>query len=297
MKGDLFFTFLSKGKVYNKMADGVPQSFRFAALCSRRPRSLGIVRSASAAVVQQGSSAFSNSGMMSCELFGGRNPKRCGNPKSGSAAFFQGSAGWVQRLTGRFRGKEDLDMTPSLQPPTTTEAAEKYYGKFHQCQGSTTHCADFSMSMACHIYYDRKGRATTRCQVDKITRFLDTFFVLGYRFPPIKNGKPEGGATPGGIIAALLWLKIPFSFNPFGTLNTLEHALIDNRMIIVSQGKIMDPKEGTWGHVMVIVGMDGNEFLVLDPAQPKGTGVVRRNKNTFMNKWWYPPFHPCWVIG
>jgi hypothetical protein len=187
-------------------------------------------------------------------------------------------------------------MAPPPKTTTTPESTEKYFGKFHQFQGATTHCADYSISMACNIFYDRKGRSTSRCKVDKITKFLDRYFFLGYRFPA-REGITEGGATPGGIMAALLLLGIPFSFNPFGTMNTLEHALIDNKMVIVSQGQIMDPTSGTWGHVMLLVGMDGDVWLLLDPSRPAGSGVSRMDKRAFLKNWWYPPFHPCWVIG
>jgi hypothetical protein len=186
-------------------------------------------------------------------------------------------------------------MAPPPKTPSTPEATEKYYAKFHQYQGNTTHCADYSISMACHVYYDKQGKSTKRCRVDKITKFLDQYFFLGYRFPA-REGITEGGATPGGIMAALLLLQIPFFFNPFGTLSAVEHMLIDGKMVIVSQGQIMDPKSGTWGHVMLIVGMDGGVFLILDPANRQG-GISRMDKRAFVNNWWYPPFHPYWVIG
>jgi hypothetical protein len=187
-------------------------------------------------------------------------------------------------------------MVPSPEQPSDKPTAEEYFGKFHQTQGSTTHCADYSISMACHIYYDKKGRPSERCEAGKITEFLDRFFFLGYRFPS-ERGIAEGGATPGGVIAALLVLGVPFFFNPFGTLEGLEHALLEEKVILVSQGRLLDPKSGTWGHVMVVVGMDGDAFLILDPAQPAGSGVSRRDKRAFLNDWWFPPFHPCWVIG
>ena len=92
----------------------------------------------------------------------------------------------------------------------------------------------------------------------------------------------------------MLVTGVPFLFNPFGTLEGLEQSLRNEKMIIVSQGKIMDPTAGTWGHVMLIVGMNENAFLLLDPAEREG--VSRKDKRAFLNDW-YPPFHPCWVIG
>jgi hypothetical protein len=179
---------------------------------------------------------------------------------------------------------------------------EEYLRKYHQYQGDTTHCGDFSLSMVCNIFYDRMGESTSRCEVGKITEFLD-LLPLG-RFPDIsKIPSPEwligGGATPSGITAALLALGIPFSFNPAGTIEDLENALRDGKMIMVSEGKIMDPNYNnqTWGHVMVIVGEDGDDFLFLDPSAPKGSGVTRINKNDFLDNWWFDPAHPCWIIG
>jgi hypothetical protein len=179
---------------------------------------------------------------------------------------------------------------------------EKSIGQYHQNQGDTTHCGDFSLSMVCNIYYDRMGESTSRCEVGKITEFLD-LLPIG-RFPDIsKFPSPEwligGGATPAGITAALLSLGIPFSFNPTGTIDDLENALRDGKFIIVSEGKLMDPNYNnqTWGHVMVIVGEDGEDFLFLDPSAPKGSGVTRINKNDFLGNWWFDPAHPCWIVG
>ena len=90
-------------------------------------------------------------------------------------------------------------------------------------------------------------------------------------------------------------LGIPFFFNPFGTLGGLEKALGDGKTIIVSLGKILDPKAGTWGHVVLVVGATDSAFLLLDPAEREG--VSRRDKRAFINDWWYTPVHPCWVIG
>jgi hypothetical protein len=42
--------------------------------------------------------------------------------------------------------------------------------------------------------------------------------------------------------------------------------------------------------------MDGDDFLVLDPAAPEGSGVIRKKKSDIMSQWWYDPFHPCWII-
>jgi hypothetical protein len=201
---------------------------------------------------------------------------------------------WARRAADRLRGGKEGDMTPSPHPTAPAEPAEEYFRRFHQYQGETTHCGDFSISMAGHIYCDRKGRSADRCKVEKITEFLDRYFFLGYRFPAPK-GVTEGGATPGGITAALLVLGIPAFFNPFGTLEVLEKALVNGKMIIVSQGKLMDPKQGTWGHVMLIVGMEDEKFLILDPAQREG--VSRWVKADFLKTWWYPPFHPCWLVG
>jgi len=186
-------------------------------------------------------------------------------------------------------------MTHNPQPASTPINIEEYYRNYHQHQGPTTHCADFSISMVCNIYYDKKIESASRCEVGKITAFLDRYFFLGCRFPS-KEGRTEGGATPVGIIAALLDLRIPFSFNLFGSLGFVENALKSNKIIIASLGKLFGSKSGPWGHVMVIVGMEGNYFLLLDPAQQAGSGVTRLDKEFFLSKWWHRPFRPCWVI-
>jgi hypothetical protein len=185
-------------------------------------------------------------------------------------------------------------MTSSTQPSPAPETTEEYFQRFHQHQGDTTHCADFAISMACHIYCDKNGMPLECCAVDKITGFLERFFFLGLRFPA-REGITKGGATPSGVVAALLRLGIPFFFNPFGTLGGLEKALGDGKTIIVSLGKILDPKAGTWGHVVLVVGATDSAFLLLDPAEREG--VSRRDKRAFINDWWYTPVHPCWVIG
>jgi hypothetical protein len=185
-------------------------------------------------------------------------------------------------------------MTSSTQP--SPETTEEYFKKFHQWQGHTTHCADFSISMACNIYCAKMGKSAEGCAVEQISGFLDRFFFMRFRFPNTKGGIIEGGATPCGVIAALLRLGIPFRFNLFGTLGGLEKVLRDGKMVIVSQGKIRDPKVGTRGHVVLVVGETDSVFLVLDPGI-EDNGVSRRDKRAFINDWWYTPIHPCWVIG
>jgi hypothetical protein len=186
----------------------------------------------------------------------------------------------------------------------TAAYIEQYFGKYHQNQGPTTHCGDFSLSMVCNIYYDHLGEPTSRCDVANITAFLDKFFWLGFRFPdpgkfPAADALTGGGATIQGITAALLYLGIPFTFNPFGTLDDIENALREGKIVMVSEGQILDSNNqlNIWGHVMVIVGEDGDDFLLLDPSAPPGSGVTRINKQVFLNQWWHDPVHPCWIIG
>lgn len=195
-----------------------------------------------------------------------------------------------------------LEMQEIATLVASLPSLEEIFGKYHQNQGDTTHCGDYSLSMVCNIYYDRRGESTSRCEVGNITDFLDKFFL---RFPaPDKKFLSrdfflEGGATPGGICAALLFLGIPFSFDPFGTIEEIEKSLRDGKIIMVSEGGLMDPKYNgkTWGHVMVIVGEEGDDFLLLDPSQPEKSGVTRVKKDVFLQDWWSSPIHPYWVIG
>lgn len=187
-------------------------------------------------------------------------------------------------------------MPSSTQPSPAPESTEEFFKQFHQWQGDTTHCADFSISMACNIYCAKMGKPAEDCAVEQITRFMDRFFFMRFRFPNPKGGIIEGGATPCGVIAALHRLDIPFRFHLFGTLGGLEKALGDGKTIIVSLGKILDPKAGTWGHVVLVVGETDGVFLLLDPAI-KENGVSRCDKQTLLKDWWYTPVHPCWVIG
>jgi hypothetical protein len=76
-------------------------------------------------------------------------------------------------------------------------------------------------------------------------------------------------------------LGIPFVFQPFGSLNELIDALHHRKTIIVTEGKFTDPKEGTWGHVVVIVGEEGKNFLLLDPAESDDQGVTPIEKDFF----------------
>lgn len=199
---------------------------------------------------------------------------------------------WLHSMIDLADAMKDLFVTLFLAPPAPILNMEEYYGKYLQNQGQSDRCADFSLSMICNIYFEAKGESTARCNVDLITMFIQS--IVHGKFP-WKNG----GTTPWGIEAALIMLGIPFTFHPFGSLTDLENALQDGKIIIISEGKIMDPNNNdqTWGHVMVIVGEDEDDLLMLDPSQPEGSGVTRMKKSELMNKWWYPPFHPCWIIG
>jgi uncharacterized protein YukE len=169
---------------------------------------------------------------------------------------------------------------------------EALFGKYHQNQGNSARCADFSLSMVCNIYCDTRGESTARCDVDKITKYLEA--VLIGKFPG-----EGGGTTPWGVGIGLDSLGIPNIYRADGSLDLLEDALEKNKIIVVSIGKILDPNNDkkTWGHVLVIVGQDGDDFLVLDPSTPDGSGVTRLKKLELLEKWWYDIFHPCWIIG
>jgi hypothetical protein len=185
-------------------------------------------------------------------------------------------------------------MTDNNEPMDgpAAENVEEQYGKYLQYQGDAPRCADFSISMVCNIYFDAKGQSTAKCDVDKITQYIESRF-LG-KFPLL-----NAGTSPFGVMDALGMLGIPFSFHLFGTQTGIGKGLLSGKIIIISEGKIFDPKKDhqTWGHVMVIVGEAGDNFLVLDPNQPLGSGVTPMNKRELINNWWYPPFHPCWIIG
>jgi hypothetical protein len=61
-------------------------------------------------------------------------------------------------------------------------------------------------------------------------------------------------------------LGIPFGFKIDGSLDDLEKAFPDNKISNMSEDKILDPKNDnqTWGHVIVIVGQDGDDFLLMN---------------------------------
>jgi hypothetical protein len=209
---------------------------------------------------------------------------------------------WDQMLQGL---KEIIGIL-NLPPQTI----EEYFSKYHQYQGDSSRCADFSLSMVCNIFFDGKGESTAKCDVDKITKYLESIMIG--KFPN------NGGTTPLGIEAALLMLGIPFSPHLQGTLKDIENALQDHKLVMVSEGNItidkdkylglevklgpLDPKikipiPQFWGHVMVIVGEDGDDFLLLDPSKPNEAGVTRMKKSVFLENWWFPQFHPYWIIG
>jgi hypothetical protein len=51
---------------------------------------------------------------------------------------------------------------------------------------------------------------------------------------------------------------------------------------------------------MVVVGQDDNNLFVLDPGYDPGDNdpqLMTIPKQDFLKEWWYPPFHPCWIIG
>lgn len=127
--------------------------------------------------------------------------------------------------------------------------------------------------------------------MDKITQFIESVF-LG------KIPLADAGTSPFGVTETLGVLGIPFVFKIDGSLDDLEKVLPDHKIIIVSEGKIWDPKNDnqTWGHVMVIVGQDGDDFLLCNPNSWE-EGVTRMKKADFLGMWWYTPFHPCWIIG
>jgi hypothetical protein len=55
---------------------------------------------------------------------------------------------------------------------------------------------------------------------------------------------------------------------------------------MVSEGVIQPSKEPPiWGHVMVIVGEEGDNFIILNPGDPS-QGTTTINKQEFYNKWW-----------
>jgi len=203
----------------------------------------------------------------------------------------------VQKLNSwdlLLQGLGDLIALPALNPFLDIDL-EALYGNYHQHQLFPDGCADFSLSMVCNIYYGSRGESTERCDVDKITQYLESIFVG--KFP-----WEYGGTTPWGIGFGLDSLEIPNSFHPDGSLETLEDALRNNQLVVISIGRINDPEMGgqTWGHVMVIVGEEGDDFIVLDPGyDPKDGGPKTRRipKQELLGKWWYPPFHPCWIIG
>jgi len=195
-------------------------------------------------------------------------------------------------------------------PELTPENIIAFFSPYQKYQGDSSRCADFSLSMVCNIFYDAKGESTSRCDVDKITQYLESIKVG--KFPN------NGGTTPWGVEAALLMLGIPFSFHLQGTLADIENALQDHKIVMVSEGNVtfdkdkyfglevklgpLDPKVEVplpqfWGHVMVIVGEDGDDFLLLDPSKPNEDGVTRMKKTEFLENWWFPQFQPCWIIG
>lgn len=203
------------------------------------------------------------------------------------------------------RKMENLPPPPWAppEPPNSVSDYEALYGKYHQYQGKgTAYCGDFSLSMACNVYYGSRGESTDRCAVGSIRQFLDGF--LGGRFPYLGNESPpppgDGGATPYGIDGALKMLGIPYRFNLSGSQVELERALENGKIVIVSEGKLFDPQDGTWGHVMVLVGKDSDNFIFLDPGSVSKAGAPKLRqipKQKFLDDWWYEPFHPCWTIG
>jgi hypothetical protein len=182
---------------------------------------------------------------------------------------------------------------------------EALYGRFHQNQKTPDGCADYSLLTVRHIFYEKEGKATSRCDVGKITGYSDRFF---FRFPALdkeflsRDFFLEGGATAWGVGFGLDSLGIPNTIKPDGSLEGLEDLLNQNKLVIVSIGQINDPDRNgeTWGHVMVVVGMDGGDYLLLDPAYSPGAGeprIRRIPKQELLEDWWYLPFHPCWIIG
>jgi hypothetical protein len=114
-------------------------------------------------------------------------------------------------------GLMNLIAEPEITPFVDIDL-EKIFGKYHQAQGDSARCADFSLSMVCNIFFDSRGESTERCTVDKITKFLEA--ILFGKFP-----WEGGGTTPWGIGAGLDGLDIPNTFRADGSLDVLEDAL------------------------------------------------------------------------
>jgi hypothetical protein len=145
--------------------------------------------------------------------------------------------------------------------------------------------------MTCNLYYSSLGYSNPSCQYNNITNSLNS--MPGARYP-------KGDTTLEGVSKMLDELQIPYEFSSgFGTfdLSSIDDALKKGKFVVVSEGQVKSfiPIDA-WGHVLVILGDDGVNYTVLDPAL--GTGPTELNKHKFYTLWWVHPFvSPMWIIG
>jgi hypothetical protein len=168
------------------------------------------------------------------------------------------------------------------------------FGKYHLYQGKTPHCADTSVAMLCRMMDETAGGRAVR-EAGTVTDYLDSLAF---------GRDAAGGTTLWGLNKALNHFDIPYVFHFFGRVSRIDHALSRGKVVLISKGRIavrrwppgIDP-HGTQGHVFIVVGSQGEDFELLDPAAGPGSGVTRIGKTELLGQWWHPPFHPMWVIG
>jgi hypothetical protein len=174
----------------------------------------------------------------------------------------------------------------SLEPPYTFKDID--YSKYSAYQGDTWYCADYSISMAYNIYYGSQGISNPACDVNLITKSLNSI--------PFGRFTDRGGTTPWAINKELNDLGIPFTFLPCATLEDIDRALAQGKIVMITIGEIKYPEPGTWGHVMLIVGKEGNYYKLLNPNSSE-KGVTTISREELLSEWWHAPVHPCWIIG
>lgn len=189
-----------------------------------------------------------------------------------------------------------MNKSKNLEPAAHSAArAVEALARYHQFQGDTVRCADYSIAMAYNVWLDRwahpelpEAQPKRGCDISPL---IDKAF-LG-RFP-------GGSTTPLGINHAFKQLGIPFRLDMLGSTRKLRRVLGQGNPVVISIGGffVEQGRVKSWGHVMVAVEYDPdrNEYAFLDPYISEAC-VSWMPEAELENKWWYRPIHPMWVVG